>query len=124
MIEGDKLIINDADTIMEFTTFSSFKDTFKAEEGSNDDVVMGLVNFGWVTGQRVFKDNIRNDIRQNLQMEQLEVTDQDVVPFGIIDNGLNDPLNENVDSSGDLWVEDRTRQYPFDDFNWMRRGRL
>ena len=41
--------------------------------------------------------------------------DQDMIPFGIIDNGLNDGFE--VDS-GDVWYEDRQKKYPFDDLNW------
>jgi hypothetical protein len=42
--------------------------------------------------------------------------DQDMVPFGIIDNGIDRPGE--IDAAGDLWVEDRQNKYPFDDFNW------
>lgn len=114
LIESDKLIINDADTIMELTTFSADKKTFKAEEGNTDDLAMTLVHFGWLTGQRYFKENINNDIRQSLQQEQLNVMDQDIVPFGLIDNGLDDPFDKNIDADGDVWIADRKGRYPFD----------
>jgi hypothetical protein len=114
LIESDKLIINDADTIMELTTFSADKKTFKAEEGNTDDLAMTLVHFGWLTAQRYFKENINNDIRQSLQQEQLNVMDQDIIPFGLIDNGLDDPFDRNIDADGDVWVTDRKSRYPFD----------
>jgi hypothetical protein len=104
---------------MELSTFSADKQTFKAEEGNNDDLAMTLVHFGWLTGQRYFKENIQNDIRQALQKELFDVMDQDMVPFGIIDNGIDNP-NEK-DASGDLWIEDRGRVYPFDDLNWSNK---
>ncbi len=119
LVESDKLLINDEQTIMELTTFSADKQTFKAEEGNNDDLAMTLVHFGWLTGQRYFKENIQNDIRQALQKELFDVMDQDMVPFGIIDNGI-DNLNEK-DASGDIWYEDRSRMYPFDDMNWSNK---
>ena len=122
LIENDKLIINDADTIMELTTFSEHKTSFAAEEGNNDDLVMTLVNFGWLTAQRYFKESVQNDIRTVLQQEQLNLMDQDLVPFGIIDNGL-DNLGEK-DQQGDLWFEDRQSRFPFDDHNWDWRNRL
>ena len=118
LIENDKLIVNDQITCQEFTTFISDKQTFKAEEGKNDDMVMTLVNFGWLTGQRVFKENINNNIRQLLQDEQLQIIDQDLVPFGIIDDGLNDPFDNDIDANGDRWVTDRQRQYVFDNIEW------
>lgn len=122
LIENEKLVINDADTIMELTTFSEHKTSFAAEEGNNDDLVMTLVNFGWLTAQRYFKESVQNDIRRVLQEEQLNLMDQDLVPFGIIDNGLNS-MGER-DKDGDYWVEDRQNRYPFDDMNMDWRSKL
>ena len=122
LIENEKLVINDADTIMELTTFSEHKTSFAAEEGNNDDLVMTLVNFGWLTAQRYFKESVQNDIRRVLQEEQLNLMDQDLVPFGIIDNGLNS-MGER-DKDGDYWIEDRQNRYPFDDMNWDWRSKL
>ena len=116
LIESDKLIINDADMITELTTFSADKQTFKAEEGNNDDLVMTLVHFGWLSAQRYFKENINNDIRKVLQQEQLNLMDQDILPMPLIDNGLDN--NFEKDSSGDVWIEERRKVYPFDDYNW------
>ena len=118
LIESDKLLVNDTETIFELTTFSADKQSFKAEEGNNDDLVMTLVHFGWLTGQRYFKENIDNDIRQALQKEQLNIMDQDIVPFGLIDNGINDPFVQEKDIDGDLWVADRSHRYPFDMVEW------
>ena len=116
LIENDKLIINDADTIMELTTFSEHKASFAAEEGNNDDLVMTLVNFGWLTSQRYFKENLQNDIRAVLQHEQFQLMDQDIVPFGIIDNGLKDDVEMDVD--GDLWITERKKFWAFDEIEW------
>ena len=116
LIENDKLIINDADTIMELTTFSEHKASFAAEEGNNDDLVMTLVNFGWLTSQRYFKENLQNDIRAVLQHEQFQLMDQDIVPFGIIDNGLKDDIEMDVD--GDLWITERKKFWAFDEIEW------
>ena len=111
----DKLILNDADTIMELTTFSANKQSFAAEEGNNDDLAMTLVNFGWLTGQRYFKENIKNDIRKTLQAEQLQITDADITPFAI-DDGLNDDLD--LSRERDLWVVDKQNRYIFDNVDW------
>jgi len=119
LIENDKLIINDAQMITELTTFSADKKTFKAEEGNNDDLVMTLVHFGWLSAQKYFRENINNDIRKVLQQEQFNLMDQDIVPVGIIDNGIDDPLEKNFDK--DLWTDDRRKLYPFDDLNWLSK---
>jgi hypothetical protein len=123
LIESDKLIINDSETIMELTTFSADKQSFAAEEGSNDDLVMTLVHFGWLTAQKYFRENINNDIRQALQEEQLNLMDQDIVPFGLISGYQGEDENPyEIDSNGDLWFDDRSKRYPFDDLNF--RGKL
>jgi hypothetical protein len=124
MIESDKLVIRDEGTIKEFTTFAVDKKTYKAEQGSNDDLVMTLVNFAWLMAQKFFRESMNNDIRRVLQEEQLHIMDQDLVPFGIIDNGLDDPFQDERDAAGDLWVEDRRKKYVFDDFNYDWRAKL
>jgi len=120
LIESDKLIINDQDTISELMTFSADKKTFKAEEGNNDDLAMTLVHFGWLTAQRYFKENIKNDIRSVLQAEQMNLMEADVTPMPIIDDGLNNNDYE-VDEAGNLWFEDRQRRFPWDDLNFKAR---
>jgi hypothetical protein len=121
LIESDKLILNDADTILELATFSADKKTYKAEAGSTDDLVMTLVNFAWLMAQKFFRESVNNDIRKVLQEEQMHIMDTDLVPFGIIDNGIDDPWN---DDKTDKWFGDRMKLYPFDDFNWDPKFRL
>lgn len=117
LVESDKLIINDYDTIQELMTFSADKQSFKAEEGNNDDLAMTLVHFGWLTGQRYFKENINNDIRSALQKEQMNIMDQDIVPFGLIDNGVDDFEDPMMDAK-ERWTNIRTSSNPFDMTDW------
>ena len=44
--------------------------------------------------------------------------------FGIIDNGLDDPWNNPRDAQGDVWIEDRKKLYPFDNYSWDWRAKL
>ena len=122
LVESDKLLINDADTILELSSFSANKKSFMAEEGSNDDLAMTLVHFGWLTAQRLFKETVSNDVRQVLQAEQLELMDREIVPFGFIDDGLNEHVEK--DANGDIWRGDREQLYPFDDFGYNWNSRL
>jgi hypothetical protein len=55
LIESDKLIINDFDTIAELNTFARVRDSYAAEEGNYDDLVMGLVQFAWLAAQNYFR---------------------------------------------------------------------
>jgi hypothetical protein len=116
LIESDKLILHDEDTITELFSFSANKKTFMAEEGSNDDLAMTLVHFGWLTAQKLFKETVSNDIRYVLQKEQAYLQDVENVPFGFIDNGLDDYAEK--DDNGDLWVSGRESMYPFDSLNY------
>ena len=119
LIESNKLITRDMDTISEMTTFALSSNSYQAEEGAKDDRIMCLVNFGWLTSQRYFKENINSNIRQILQEEQLNVMDRDIVPFGIISNGIDDNLKGEKDANGDVWITDREKIYSFDnDLNW------
>ena len=100
MIEGDKLVINDFDTYSELTTFVQQKNTFKAEEGANDDTVMTLVMFSWLTTQQYFKEIVNHDIRKQIQLENMNQIDDDVLPAPIIEDGLEHDFEV---WGGDLW---------------------
>ena len=123
LIESDKLILNDEDTITELFSFSATKKTFAAEEGSNDDLAMTLVHFGWLTAQKLFKETVSNDIRYALQKEISYLQDVDNVPFGFIDNGIDEVVEE-IDDKGDRWVREREQLYPFDDLGYKWDTRL
>ena len=103
LIEDDKLLIPDYDIISELTTFVSGGDTFSAEEGANDDLVMTLVLFAWLVDQQYFKELSNQNIRDNLYKNQLSQIEDLTTPFGIINNGLNQQEYE-VDSEGTIWT--------------------
>ena len=102
LIESDKLLIQDFDTIAELNTFVRVRDSYAAEEGNNDDIVMGLVLFAWLTAQTYFKDSTNIDIRKVLLEENDMLGDEDMAPVGFIDDGLKPEVT--VDS-GDVWSE-------------------
>jgi hypothetical protein len=100
LVENNKLIINDFDTISELTTFVADKTSFKADDGHNDDMVMGLVMFAWATGQKYFKDIVNHDIRKQIQLENMNQVDEELLPAPIIETGLERDF-ELID--GDIW---------------------
>jgi hypothetical protein len=87
IVEGDKLLITDFDTIEELTTFVETKDTYKAEEGSHDDLAMTLVLFGWLVTQPYFKDLTNSDVRRSLAQENMKEVHDDLLPAGFLDDG-------------------------------------
>ena len=101
MIEGDKVLINDYDIISELTTFISKSNSFEAEEGCNDDLAMCLVIYAWLVAQDYFKELTDQDVRKRLYEEQKNQIEQDMAPFGFIDDGLGDDTF--VDAEGDRW---------------------
>jgi len=104
MIESDKLLFKDYEIISELTTFISKHNSFEAEEGCNDDLAMCLVIYAWLVAQDYFKELTDQDIRKRLYEEQRNQIEQDMAPFGFIEDGLGNASF--VDSEGDRWFTD------------------
>ena len=102
LIEDDKLIVNDYNIVSELTTFIQNKQSFEADEGYNDDLVMCLVIFAWLVQQEYFKELTDQDIRRRIYEEQKNQIEQDMAPFGFILNGVDDE-EVVVDEKGDVW---------------------
>ncbi len=103
LIEGDKLEIHDFDVIVELSNFIQKGQSFEAEEGASDDLVMCLVFFAWLTDQQYFKEMTDEDIRKRLFESQKENIEADMAPFGFIDDGILDLDAAFVDEDGDYW---------------------
>jgi hypothetical protein len=90
IIEEDKLIFNDYDILSELTTFIQKKQSFEADEGYHDDLVMCMVLFAWLVMQDYFKEMTDQDVRRRIYEDQKDQIEQDMAPFGFIDDGLGD----------------------------------
>jgi hypothetical protein len=73
-----------------------------AEEGNNDDLVMGLVLFSWLAAQSYFKEATNIDIRKYMLEENNMLVEEDLTPVGIIDDGRKE---EYVHDGSDIWSE-------------------
>ena len=102
IIEEDKLLFNDFQIFQELTTFVQKKQAWEADEGYHDDLVMCMVLFAWLVMQEYFKEMTDQDIRRRIYEEQRNQIEQDMAPFGFIDDGLGDDTF--VDADGDLWA--------------------
>jgi hypothetical protein len=109
LVENNKLIINDFETIAELNTFVRIRDTYAAEEGHNDDIVMGLVIFAWLTAQSYFKDSTNIDIRKLMLEENNMLIDESMTPFGFVDNGLQEDVFEDGE---ERWQYAEKRGFP------------
>ena len=110
MIEGDKVTFNDYEIISELTTFIQKNNSFEAEEGCNDDLAMCLVIYAWLVAQDYFKELTDQDVRKRLYEEQKNQIEQDMAPFGFMNDGLDEGTF--VDSEGDRW----TTASPYDEY--------
>ena len=101
LIEDDKLIIKDYDTIAELTTFIQKGQSFQAEDGCHDDLAMCLVMFAWMAMQEYFKEMHDNDVRARIYADQRDSIEQDMAPFGFISDGQEEDVI--VDAQGERW---------------------
>jgi hypothetical protein len=109
LIEEDKLLLCDYDTISELTTFIQKHNSFEAEEGCNDDLAMCLVIYAWLVAQDYFKELTDQDVRKRLYEEQKNQIEQDMAPFGFLDDGL--ATDNFVDDAGDRWYLNQMDEY-------------
>jgi Terminase RNaseH-like domain/Terminase large subunit, T4likevirus-type, N-terminal len=95
LVEEQKLLINDADTISEISTFIEKKGSYEADEGYHDDLVMPLVLFGWLTTNSYFKDLNNVNLREVMYKKQMQAIEEELTPFGFYDDGGPEkpPLN-------------------------------
>lgn len=89
IIEQGKLEVVDANTIYEMSSFVSKGNSFQADKGLHDDLMMNLVLFGWFTSTAFFKELSDIDMKQLLYAERVKHMEDDLVPFGIINDGTN-----------------------------------
>lgn len=94
LIEQRQLIINDHNTIHELSRFSRKGTSYEAEPGANDDLVMGLVLFAWMSDQQYFKDLTDINTLQKLRDKTDEELENDLLPFGFLNQGLNESVDE------------------------------
>lgn len=87
LIEDNKLLISDFDVIEEISTFVQHKESYQAEEGHNDDLMMTLVLFGWLIRQAFFREATNTDIRAKMASERYSDMMNDLLPVGFIDDG-------------------------------------
>ncbi len=106
LVENNKLLVFDKDIISEFSTFVETKGTFKADEGYNDDLTMTLVLFSWASNDPVFKDLMNANNREALFKQQIINIEEELTPFGFINNGQPEELIPEV-IDGDLWFTDK-----------------
>jgi len=104
ILENNKLEIVDEHTILEISTFVAKGQSYEASDGNHDDLMMNLVMFGYFSTSNNFAELTDINIKKMLFDQRMQEIDDDVVPFGFIDDGLEEvpPTPEEV--LGQQWA--------------------
>jgi hypothetical protein len=102
LIENDKLLIDDMDIIQELYTFVAKGASFEADDGHNDDLVMCLVLFAWLTRQEYFKNLTDMDIRKDIYEDEMKRIEEDILPFGF-STTIDDQEHSSFYDGEDYW---------------------
>ena len=89
IIENNKLKLVDENTIMECSTFVGKGQSYEASDGNHDDLMMNLVMFGYFVSTQFFSDMTDIDLKQMLFEQRVKEIEDDVIPFGFIDNAAD-----------------------------------
>ena len=87
LLENNKLKIVDEQTILEISTFEARGQTYQASIGNHDDLVMNLVLFGYFVSSTYFSNLTDINIKDMIFKQKLKEIEEDIVPFGFIDDG-------------------------------------
>ena len=107
LVEQSKLRIYDAETIIEMSTFVARGTSYMAVPPNHDDLMMNLVLFAWFTTTDIFEGMTKINIKTHLYKERLKAIQDDMLPFGFIEDGSKAP---EVDEDGNIWFEQEWKQ--------------
>ena len=107
IIENNKIKIVDEQTILEISTFEAKGQSYEASDGNHDDLVMNLVLFGYFVSTQYFSDMTDINLKEMLFKQKMKDIEDDMVPFGIIDDG-SDYINqiEQTENNDNGWATD------------------
>ena len=100
LLEENKLEIVDQNTILECSTFIAKGQSYEASDGNHDDLMMNLVMFGYFATGNYFTQLTDVDIKNMMFEQQMKEIEDDVLPFGFIDNGID---AAEVEDQNDQW---------------------
>jgi hypothetical protein len=99
LIEEGKLSVVDSQTIVELSTFKAKGTSYEADKGCHDDIVMNLVMFGYFVDTPFFLELTDINVKQMIHSDNLRMIEQDIVPFGFVQNGLDDLPSNTIEES-------------------------
>lgn len=112
LIEQNQFIVNDFYTINELSTFSKKNNSYEAEPGKHDDLVMCLVLFAWLSEQQYFKDYTNINTLMSLREKTEEDMEQDLAPFGFVFSGREEFIDEEYERIvPESWMWQNSRDF-------------
>lgn len=103
LMEEQKLLCFDADIIHEISTFVEKLNTYQADDGYNDDLVMCMVLFSWLSAMPFFKELINVNTRDGLYNQQMKHIQNTLTPF-VMKKATDGPTA--WVAGGDYWIVD------------------
>ena len=105
LIEQGKLVIKDANTIIEMSTFVSRGTSYQAIGSNHDDLMMNLVMFAWFVTTDIFEGISDINMKDMLYKERLKAIQDDMLPFGFTPDIDETPKGEKMMGDDNLWFE-------------------
>ena len=103
ILENNKLEVCDDNTILEISTFVAKGVSYEASPGNHDDLVMNFVMLGYFISTQYFSDMTDINLKEMMFKQKMKEIEDDVVPFGYIDDGLPaHPTEEEIE--GRQWA--------------------
>ena len=114
ILENKRLTINDDSTILEISTFEAKGQSYEASDGNHDDLMMNLVLFGYFVSTQYFSDMTDINLKQMMFEQKMKEIENDVVPFGFIDDGS--AAIQQIENQEDPWrvKVDETERFVWD----------
>jgi hypothetical protein len=104
LIESQKLLVQDFDTIAELSTFISSGGSYEAEMGSHDDMVMTLVLFSWLTNQEFLTDLTNADFKKKMVEDMAKQMEEESLPSFLAGHEeIDNAENQQFVSDGAVW---------------------
>lgn len=90
LIEQEKLLVSDPDTVIELSYFEESGSSYQAKLGKHDDNVMCLVLFSWFISNDIFSNFSEQNIRDLVYKSRLEEMEEELFDFGFLtsDNSM------------------------------------
>tara|TARA_Y100000992_G_scaffold96821_1_gene62404 strand:+ start:1247 stop:2836 length:1590 start_codon:yes stop_codon:yes gene_type:complete len=101
LMEENRLAVIDRPTITEMMTFVNKGNSFEADRGYHDDMVMNCVLFSWFVTTDYFTNLTDTAVKDLLYAEQQKMIEDDMLPAGIF--GQQEGNESFVDKDGDRW---------------------